>query len=150
MLSLQNSAFSLICFAIFSGVSCDDLTPVKTEEFSSEGSTVTLSYRYSKEATGTDYFFCCEDLTPSKQEESSPEGSTVTLSYRYSKTIAANDYFYWYQQYPGKPPEFLILHWGTKPASNSRLSVKSDEDKTKIYLSISSVAVTDSAVYYVL
>ncbi|KAJ4919626.1 hypothetical protein JOQ06_023023 [Pogonophryne albipinna] len=89
----------------------------------------------------------CEDLTPSKQEESSPEGSTVTLSYRYSKTIAANDYFYWYRQYPGKPPEFLILHWGTKPASNSRLSVKSDEDKTQIYLSISSVAVTDSAVY---
>ncbi|KAJ4921600.1 hypothetical protein JOQ06_022982 [Pogonophryne albipinna] len=90
----------------------------------------------------------CEDLTPSKQEEFSPEGSTVTLSYRYSKTIAVNDYFYWYRQYPGKPPEFLILHWGTKPASNSRLSVKSDEDKTQIYLSISSVAVTDSAVYY--
>nr|XP_033935883.1 uncharacterized protein LOC117444396 [Pseudochaenichthys georgianus] len=90
----------------------------------------------------------CEDLTPSKQEESSPEGSSVTLFYRYSKTIAASDYFYWYRQYPGKPPEFLILHWGTKPASNSRLSVKSDEDKTQIYLSISSAAVTDSAVYY--
>ncbi|KAI9518315.1 hypothetical protein NQZ68_038586 [Dissostichus eleginoides] len=90
----------------------------------------------------------CEDLTPSKKEEFSPEGSTVTLSYRYSKTITANDYFYWYRQYPGKPPEFLILHWGTKPASNSRLSVKSDEDKIQIYLSISSAALTDSALYY--
>ncbi|KAJ4922425.1 hypothetical protein JOQ06_022921 [Pogonophryne albipinna] len=57
MLSLQNSAFSLMLFAILSGVSCEDLTPVKTEEFSQKAASVTLSYRYSKQATGTDYFF---------------------------------------------------------------------------------------------
>ncbi|KAL7386803.1 hypothetical protein ABVT39_013840 [Epinephelus coioides] len=63
----------------------------------------------------------CEELTPVKNEEYSLEGSTVTLSYRYSKGSA--DYFYWYRQYPGKPPEFLILHVGTQNATKSGRSV---------------------------
>ncbi|KAI9518322.1 hypothetical protein NQZ68_038593 [Dissostichus eleginoides] len=132
-------------FHIHQRVSCEDLIALQKEAFSPEGSTVTLSYRYSKEATGG---VSCEDLTALQKEEFSPEGSTVTLSYRYSKTIGATDYFFWYRQYPGKHPEFLIFHWGTKNATNSRLSVKPNEDKTQIYLSISSAAVTDSAVYY--
>ncbi|KAJ4922459.1 hypothetical protein JOQ06_022955 [Pogonophryne albipinna] len=118
MLSLQNSAFSLICFAIFSGVSCDGLTPVKTEEFSPEGSTVTLSYRYSKEATGTDYFF-------------------------------------WYRQYPGEPPEFLLsisgLNFTNKAeslGSDTRFFTDLSEGKQRVDLQISSAAVIDSAVYY--
>ncbi|KAJ4921605.1 hypothetical protein JOQ06_022987 [Pogonophryne albipinna] len=90
----------------------------------------------------------CEDLTALQREEFSPEGSTVTLSYRYSKVAELDDYFFWYRQYPGKPPEFLIFHLGTQNATNSRLSVKPNEDKTQIYLSISSAAVTDSAVFY--
>uniref|UniRef100_A0A8C9XBR6 Ig-like domain-containing protein n=1 Tax=Sander lucioperca TaxID=283035 RepID=A0A8C9XBR6_SANLU len=36
---------------------CEELTPVQKEENSLEGSSVTLSYRYSKQVTGTDYFF---------------------------------------------------------------------------------------------
>ncbi|KAL7386688.1 hypothetical protein ABVT39_012041 [Epinephelus coioides] len=54
----------------------------------------------------------CEELTPVKNEEYSLEGSTVTLSYRYSKQATNLDYFFWYRQYPGKPPEFLISHLG--------------------------------------
>uniref|UniRef100_A0AAZ1XKK1 Immunoglobulin V-set domain-containing protein n=1 Tax=Oreochromis aureus TaxID=47969 RepID=A0AAZ1XKK1_OREAU len=38
-------------------VSCEDLTPTNKEVFSVEGSTATLSYRYSKAADGRDYFF---------------------------------------------------------------------------------------------
>uniref|UniRef100_A0A667WCW5 Immunoglobulin V-set domain-containing protein n=1 Tax=Myripristis murdjan TaxID=586833 RepID=A0A667WCW5_9TELE len=38
-------------------VHCGDLTPVKNEEFSLEGSNVTLSYKYSKTATGGDEFY---------------------------------------------------------------------------------------------
>ncbi|KAL3989169.1 hypothetical protein ACER0C_013487 [Sarotherodon galilaeus] len=37
-----------------SGVTCEDLTPVKDEESSVEGSTVTLSYKYT---TTANYFF---------------------------------------------------------------------------------------------
>uniref|UniRef100_A0A671U326 Immunoglobulin V-set domain-containing protein n=1 Tax=Sparus aurata TaxID=8175 RepID=A0A671U326_SPAAU len=39
------------------GVSCEELSPVKNEESSLEDSTVTLSYTYSKQADGNDYFF---------------------------------------------------------------------------------------------
>lgn len=90
-----------------------------------------------------------EELTPVKNEEYSLEGSTVTLSYRYSKGSA--DYFFWYRQYPGKPPQFLISHLKSgdvlvSPVSG--LSVTVSEDKTQMDLQISSAAVTDSAVYY--
>nr|BAB82526.1 T-cell receptor alpha [Paralichthys olivaceus] len=56
MLSLHLGHFSLLLLSILTGVSCDELTPDKTEEFSGEGSTVTLSYNYPKLTIG-DYFF---------------------------------------------------------------------------------------------
>ncbi|KAL7387370.1 hypothetical protein ABVT39_022628 [Epinephelus coioides] len=90
----------------------------------------------------------CEELTPVKNEEYSLEGSTVTLSYRYSKQ-ATTDYFFWYRQYPGKPPEFLISHSGTEAILNEPipgLTIKVDQNL--INMNISSAAVTDSAVYY--
>ncbi|KAL7387271.1 hypothetical protein ABVT39_021120 [Epinephelus coioides] len=112
MLSLQYCVFSLLFLYILTGVSCEELTPVKNEEYSLEGSTVTLSCRFSK-------------------------GSA--------------NFFYWYRQYPGKPPEFLISHVESgdgvvSPVSG--LSVTVSEDKTQMNLQISSAAVTDSAVYY--
>ncbi|KAL7386525.1 hypothetical protein ABVT39_009680 [Epinephelus coioides] len=112
MLSLQYCVFSLLFLYILTGVSCEELTPVKNEEYSLEGSTVTLSYRYSKQPTGGDYFF-------------------------------------WYRQYPGKPPEFLISHSHTGTEGNKqipRLTIKVEGEQ--INMNISSAAVTDSAVYY--
>ncbi|CAI5677078.1 unnamed protein product [Oreochromis niloticus] len=114
MLSLDYYALSLLILTILTGVSCEDLTPTNKEVFSVEGSTVTLSYRYSKKATG-------------------------------------NDHFYWYRQYPGKPPEFLIYHLGSGSVMKeeiSGLSVQVVDDQKQIDLNISSAAVTDSAVYY--
>ncbi|KAI9518276.1 hypothetical protein NQZ68_038547 [Dissostichus eleginoides] len=88
----------------------------------------------------------CEDLTPVKTEEFSSDGSTVTLSYK-----AGSDakYYFWYRQYPRKPPELLISHSvsgtvGTNPIPGLKITVESN----RINLSISSAAVTDSAVYY--
>ncbi|KAF7641296.1 hypothetical protein LDENG_00285650, partial [Lucifuga dentata] len=37
-------------------VSCEELTPVRNEEVTLEGSTVTLSYKYSRAAALNDYF----------------------------------------------------------------------------------------------
>uniref|UniRef100_A0A3P9CE38 Ig-like domain-containing protein n=1 Tax=Maylandia zebra TaxID=106582 RepID=A0A3P9CE38_9CICH len=93
----------------------------------------------------------CQQLTANKTEESSLEGSTATLSYRYFKQAAGDDYFFWYRQYPGKPPEFLISHSGTgveisDPVPGINFNVS--EDKTLMTLQISSAAVSDSAVYY--
>ncbi|XP_025756461.1 uncharacterized protein LOC109203502, partial [Oreochromis niloticus] len=114
MLSLDYYALSLLILTILTGVSCEDLTPTNKEVFSVEGSTVTLSYRYSKKATGSDHF-------------------------------------YWYRQYPGKPPEFLLYHLGSGSVMKeeiSGLSVQVVDDQKQIDLNISSAAVTDSAVYY--
>uniref|UniRef100_A0A3P8QNX4 Ig-like domain-containing protein n=1 Tax=Astatotilapia calliptera TaxID=8154 RepID=A0A3P8QNX4_ASTCA len=93
----------------------------------------------------------CQQLTANKTEESSLEGSTATLSYRYSRQAAGDDYFFWYRQYPGKPPEFLISHSGTgvkisDPVPGITFNVS--EDKTLMTLQISSAAVSDSDVYY--
>ncbi|XP_078144025.1 uncharacterized protein LOC144542164 [Centroberyx gerrardi] len=97
----------------------------------------------------------CEEFTPVKNEEDSLEGSTVTLSYKYSKPATAGDNFFWYRQYPGKPPEFLLYISGlgsTRAAeslkSDTRFSTKLAEGKRGVDLEISSAAVTDSALYY--
>uniref|UniRef100_A0A3B5LMP4 Immunoglobulin V-set domain-containing protein n=1 Tax=Xiphophorus couchianus TaxID=32473 RepID=A0A3B5LMP4_9TELE len=79
------------------------------------------------------------------------ESSKVTLSYTYSKTATGTDYFFWYRQYLGKPPEFLISHSGTGTQTSQPLpgfSFNMNADKTQMDLLISSAAVTDSAVYY--
>ncbi|XP_067463151.1 uncharacterized protein, partial [Thunnus thynnus] len=97
----------------------------------------------------------CQELTPVNNEENSLEGSTVTLSYNYSKQADYNDYFFWYRQYPGKPPEFLMYISGsniTKTAdslkSEKRFFTDMSEEKRGVKLQISSAAVSDSAVYY--
>uniref|UniRef100_A0A7N6A476 Immunoglobulin V-set domain-containing protein n=1 Tax=Anabas testudineus TaxID=64144 RepID=A0A7N6A476_ANATE len=79
------------------------------------------------------------------------EGNSVTLSYKYSKKAAANDYIFWYRQYPGKPPEFLLSHTGTGTKLQNlvpRMSFNVSKENTGIDLQISSAAVSDSAVYY--
>uniref|UniRef100_A0A8C9XCZ8 Immunoglobulin V-set domain-containing protein n=1 Tax=Sander lucioperca TaxID=283035 RepID=A0A8C9XCZ8_SANLU len=88
-------------------------------------------------------------LTPVKKEENSLEDSSVTLSYRYSKQATGGDEFYWYRQYPGKPPEFIIFHLGTGTTMKSPIPGLTIEVKDKIiHMNISSAEVKDSAVYY--
>uniref|UniRef100_A0AAZ1X6F4 Immunoglobulin V-set domain-containing protein n=1 Tax=Oreochromis aureus TaxID=47969 RepID=A0AAZ1X6F4_OREAU len=93
----------------------------------------------------------CDQLTAVKDEESTLEGNTLTLSYRLSREARSDDYFYWYRQYPGKPPEFLISHSGTGVEISDPVpgvTFKVSDNKTLMTLQISSAAVTDSAVYY--
>ncbi|XP_078791052.1 uncharacterized protein LOC144986792 [Oryzias latipes] len=114
MLSVQTSVFTLLLLVIGTDVSCEELTAVKKEESTLEGTSVALSYKYKNSATG-------------------------------------NDYFFWYRQFPGKPPEFLISHSGTgTPISQPvpGFSFKVSDDQRQMDLQISSAAVTDSAVYY--
>ncbi|KAJ4922400.1 hypothetical protein JOQ06_022896 [Pogonophryne albipinna] len=78
----------------------------------------------------------CEDLTALQREEFSPEGSSVTLSYRYSKQAAGGDQFYWYRQYRGEPPEFIISHLGTGHIMNNlipglKIKVESNQIKSE-------------------
>ena len=88
-----------------------------------------------------------EELSPVEKHVSSLEDSPVTLSYTYSKSDA--QFYFWYRQYPGKQPEPLISHSPSGDVGTERISgLKIKVEKTQINMSISSAAVTDSAVYY--
>ncbi|MEQ2190084.1 hypothetical protein GOODEAATRI_032001 [Goodea atripinnis] len=96
----------------------------------------------------------CQHLTAAQTEMFSLEGSSVTLSYGYSNNIAAGEDFFWYRQYPGEPPEFILYISGLN-RSRSAESLKSTtrfstilKGEKHLDLQISSAAVTDSAVYY--
>ncbi|KAM9306137.1 T cell receptor alpha chain MC.7.G5-like isoform 1-T1 [Pholidichthys leucotaenia] len=96
----------------------------------------------------------CQHLTPVRDEESTLEGSTVSLSYSYHTAVDPADHFFWYRQYPGNPPEFLLDISGLNrsrpadsPKSSTRFSTKLIGGK-HLALQISFSAVTDSAVYY--
>ncbi|MED6237475.1 hypothetical protein ATANTOWER_025732 [Ataeniobius toweri] len=96
----------------------------------------------------------CQHLTAAQTEMFSLEGSSVTLSYSYSNKIAAGEDFFWYRQYPGEPPEFILYISGLNSSrsaeslkSATRFSTKLRGEK-HLDLQISSAAVTDSAVYY--
>ncbi|KAK0144432.1 T cell receptor alpha variable 3 [Merluccius polli] len=96
-----------------------------------------------------------EELTHMKNEENSLDGTTVTLSYNFSRTAASGDDFFWYRQYPGDPPQYLMyisglgtIRTAESLGSDKRFSTKLTEDKTGMDLEISSAVVTDSALYY--
>ncbi|KAK7880363.1 hypothetical protein WMY93_032993 [Mugilogobius chulae] len=91
----------------------------------------------------------CEELTALKPEVCAEQGKQVSLEYEYYKEATLFDYFYWYRQYPGNPPEFLVSHYGIggvipENVTGLKLSVRGKS----VSLLLSSAAVGDSAVYY--
>uniref|UniRef100_A0A3Q2G0W0 Ig-like domain-containing protein n=1 Tax=Cyprinodon variegatus TaxID=28743 RepID=A0A3Q2G0W0_CYPVA len=87
----------------------------------------------------------CQQLTAAKTEEFTLEGGSVTLSCSYTK--GSVEFLFWYRQYPGKPPEFLKSH---SPFGDAEYldRLKFEGNKEEMNMTISSAAVTDSAVYY--
>ncbi|KAI4875683.1 hypothetical protein NFI96_029410 [Prochilodus magdalenae] len=89
-----------------------------------------------------------QSISPLEEKVDAVEGETVTLSCRYS----GSPYLYWYRQYPGSRPEFLLrIYPSTKEVLYAtppfpRLDVKLDGNK--LDLEISSAAVSDSVLYY--
>jgi len=92
-------------------------------------------------------------ITPVRTQVSGTEGDNITLSCSYSSAVSLQ----WYRQYHGSAPEYLlIILQGTGKVSRKseivdldpRISGKLNEEKTRVYLEISSAKVTDSAMYY--
>ncbi|KAL1280577.1 hypothetical protein QQF64_015177 [Cirrhinus molitorella] len=92
-------------------------------------------------------------ITPIETHISGKEGDIISLSCNYS---SANSLL-WYRQYPGLAPEFLyvilyatgaVLQKSNIVDQDPRFSAKLSEKNTHVNLEISSVEVTDSAMYY--
>uniref|UniRef100_A0A3P8XQU8 T-cell receptor alpha/delta variable 15.0 n=1 Tax=Esox lucius TaxID=8010 RepID=A0A3P8XQU8_ESOLU len=100
------------------------------------------------------YFWCCfftgltarDCITPGNNEVISTEGESVSLNCTYETTYTTPS-LYWYHHYPNQAPQcsdLLIM----KESTQNRFSVRVNEEKTHVDLKISSVEVTDSALYY--
>ncbi|KAG7240195.1 hypothetical protein INR49_027202 [Caranx melampygus] len=110
MLTLDYCALSLLFVSTLTGVSCEDLSPVQTEDFSSQGTTVTLSYNYAKNATGR--LIAGDTITPEGREVSGQEGQRVSLSCQYE---TSEDYvaLYWYRHDSDlQAPQFILWKGG--------------------------------------
>ncbi|XP_059358648.1 uncharacterized protein LOC132096994 [Carassius carassius] len=90
-----------------------------------------------------------EVITPKRDREFALEGDSVTLSCNYSGSARA---VHWYRQYAGSPSQFLILEGSgaTIQANPPVPGITINHRKTELHvdLSISSVKVTDSALYF--
>ncbi|ROK90084.1 T-cell receptor alpha chain V region RL-5 [Anabarilius grahami] len=90
-------------------------------------------------------YYCA--LQPTVAGNTMKSGDKVTLSCNHSSALS----LYWYRQYPRSSPHCLLLilqNSGESQIMQPGMSVKLNEKKTSVYLEISSVKVSDSAVYY--
>uniref|UniRef100_A0A671Q1W7 T-cell receptor alpha/delta variable 25.0.4 n=1 Tax=Sinocyclocheilus anshuiensis TaxID=1608454 RepID=A0A671Q1W7_9TELE len=87
-------------------------------------------------------------ITPVQPEVFGTEGDNITLSCNYSSAVSLQ----WYRQYPNSAPEFLlIILQGTGKVSQKSKIVEQDprfSGKSSTELTINSLTLTDSALYY--
>ena len=90
-------------------------------------------------------------ITPMKSEDHVLEGGNITLGCKFDGYV---NNLQWYRQYPALKPEFLLLilqtssHVQHAVPQNPRLHTRLDTEKTLVFLEISSVKLSDSAIYY--
>ncbi|XP_042623894.1 uncharacterized protein LOC109104464 [Cyprinus carpio] len=96
-----------------------------------------------------------DEITPDSTEKSAAVGSTLTLSCSYSSAQSLQ----WYRQYPGSAPQFLVLIMESVKENKTsdvdprfstmlRKEKQATKEINRVYLMISSAAVSDSALYY--
>uniref|UniRef100_A0A8C5ASI1 Ig-like domain-containing protein n=1 Tax=Gadus morhua TaxID=8049 RepID=A0A8C5ASI1_GADMO len=86
-------------------------------------------------------------ISQQKDVQRAVEGAAVVLSCSYNSSVVSS--LLWYRQYPGSPPQFLIREYSgyiTNPIPG--MNITHIKNQRLVELLISSVAVTDSALYY--
>uniref|UniRef100_A0A672PCQ3 Immunoglobulin V-set domain-containing protein n=1 Tax=Sinocyclocheilus grahami TaxID=75366 RepID=A0A672PCQ3_SINGR len=87
-------------------------------------------------------------IEQTSREMTESEGAQVILIYSSAYTL------YWYRQYPGSAPEFIVLILDSAKQAqesyvDSRFTAKVTKDKENhVDLEISSASISDSALYY--
>ncbi|CAL8313361.1 unnamed protein product [Gadus morhua 'NCC'] len=88
-----------------------------------------------------------DSISPQKDVQRAVEGAAVVLSCSYNSSVVSS--LLWYRQYPGSPPQFLIMEYSgyiTNPIPG--MNITHIKKQRLVELLISSAAVTDSALYY--
>uniref|UniRef100_A0A8C1JVA4 T-cell receptor alpha/delta variable 23.1.3 n=1 Tax=Cyprinus carpio TaxID=7962 RepID=A0A8C1JVA4_CYPCA len=80
------------------------------------------------------------------------EGESVTLSCTYD-TSSNNISLYWYRQYPNRIPQFILLKGARSQSASEDRDIpdsrfQSATSQTSTELTINSVTLSDSALYY--
>uniref|UniRef100_A0A3B3Q5U3 Ig-like domain-containing protein n=1 Tax=Paramormyrops kingsleyae TaxID=1676925 RepID=A0A3B3Q5U3_9TELE len=91
-----------------------------------------------------------DNIEQKEKELFKEEGETASLECTFS-TSSTNYYIYWYRQYPGTAPEFLLFRGTydyTAEFAKRRFSSNADKTSGRASLSILEVHLGDSAVYY--
>ncbi|KAI4873269.1 hypothetical protein NFI96_029972 [Prochilodus magdalenae] len=90
-----------------------------------------------------------QSISPLEKKVDAVESHTVTLSCRYEGSVYN---LYWYRQYPGSRPEFLLMKGpgsaAVIPADPPFPRLDAADSNNTVNLIISSAAVSDSALYY--
>uniref|UniRef100_W5MGI0 Ig-like domain-containing protein n=1 Tax=Lepisosteus oculatus TaxID=7918 RepID=W5MGI0_LEPOC len=93
-----------------------------------------------------------DSITPLQTQVSRKEGESVTLSCSYD-TSDEYVYLYWYRQYSDQPPQYILLRGArtyrgdTNTAEFAKARFSSTAERTSTTLTISNLAVGDTAVY---
>ncbi|TRZ04259.1 hypothetical protein DNTS_029943, partial [Danionella cerebrum] len=90
-------------------------------------------------------------IIPLSQDENRQSGETVTLSCSYKNYTGTVQNLQWYRKYPKSKPEFLLYifeHGAMSENGPERFSAEVYKGQKQVDLKISSVAETDSAMYY--
>ncbi|CAL8323074.1 unnamed protein product [Arctogadus glacialis] len=88
-----------------------------------------------------------DSISQQKDVQRAVEGAGVVLSCSYVSSVVGG--LLWYRQYPGSPPQFLIMEYSgiiTNPIPG--MNITHIKQQRLVELLISSAAVTDSALYY--
>ncbi|KAM7321520.1 hypothetical protein ACRRTK_019612 [Alexandromys fortis] len=96
-------------------------------------------------------YFCAARVSSQEKVQQTPEFLSVSEGATASFNCTANDrnydYFWWYKQYPGKGPMFLMSIFSSGEKKEGRSTVHLNQESLHVSLHIRDSQLSDSAVY---